>query len=59
MVASPEWTPAFSMCSTMAEATTSPRSATASSSISLAFRMNLVMTTGYSGETRGRPEVAV
>ena len=52
MVASPEWTPAFSTCSMMAEATTSPRSATASSSISLAFRMNLEMTTGYSGETR-------
>ena len=52
MVASPEWTPAFSTCSTMAEATIRPRSATASSSISLAFRMNLLMTTGYSGETR-------
>jgi hypothetical protein len=35
----------------VAEATTSPRSATASSSISLALRMNLEMTTGYSGVT--------
>ncbi len=60
MVASPEWTPAFSTCSMMAEATTSPRSATASSSISLAFMMNLEMTTGYSGRDPGSLlEVAV
>mmetsp|Transcript_68195 Transcript_68195/g.162794 ORF Transcript_68195/g.162794 Transcript_68195/m.162794 type:complete len:236 (+) Transcript_68195:2966-3673(+) len=48
MVASPECTPAFSTCSEITHATTLPSFATASTSISLAFSMNLEMTTGCS-----------
>ena len=49
-VASPEWTPAFSTCSDMADTRISPRFATPSNSISFAFSTNLLMTTGYSRE---------
>ena len=51
MVASPEWTPANSTCSEMAYATISPLAATASTSISLAFSMNSLTTTGCSFDT--------
>ena len=45
-VASPEWTPAFSTCSETACTRSLPLYATASTSISCALSMNLVMTTG-------------
>ena len=50
-VASPEWTPACSTCSDTACARTTPLRATPSNSISWALVMNLVMTTGCSGDT--------
>ena len=46
IVASPEWTPAYSMCSLMPYSTISPLRATASNSISLVSVMNWEMTTG-------------
>ena len=51
MVASPECTPANSMCSDIAYAFISPPAATASISISLAFCMNSVTTTGCCFDT--------
>ena len=50
-MASPEWTPASSTCSLMAQSTISPSSATASISSSRAWVSNLEITTGCSGET--------
>ena len=50
--ASPEWTPAYSMCSEIMLAFILPFWATASSSISLAFSKNLDTVTGYSWEMR-------
>ena len=50
-VASPECTPAYSMCSEMAYSTISPFCATASNSISLVSCMNWDTTTGYCFET--------
>ena len=51
IVASPEWTPAYSICSEMAYASISPLRATASISISLACSINLLTTTGWSSLT--------
>ena len=51
MVASPECTPAYSMCSDIAYAIISPLSDTASNSISLHLSINLLITTGCSCET--------
>ena len=45
-VESPLWTPAFSICSLIARITTFPLSATASTSISFASSINLLITTG-------------
>mmetsp|Transcript_33340 Transcript_33340/g.68042 ORF Transcript_33340/g.68042 Transcript_33340/m.68042 type:complete len:321 (-) Transcript_33340:3246-4208(-) len=50
-VASPLWTPAFSMCSCIAAAMISPSLPTPSNSISLAPSMKSEMTTGCSAET--------
>ena len=50
-VASPECTPAASTCSDTAAATTTPPLATPSNSISSAPSINLVITTGCSGDT--------
>ena len=54
IVASPEWTPAFSTCSDIVIATTSPATAMPSSSISFASSMNRLMTT----EPRAKDSVA-
>ena len=51
IVASPEWTPANSICSLMAEANSCPWSATASNSISLQRVMKRLTTTGCSCDT--------
>ena len=51
IVASPECTPANSMCSEIAEAITFPPSATASHSSSLQRCMNELITTGCSSDT--------
>ena len=60
MVASPEWTPANSICSEMAQARTRPPSATASHSSSWHRWRKALTTTGCSAETsaaRSRQEV--
>ena len=56
MVASPECTPAYSTCSEIAYARTSPSSATASNSISLHLCMNWLITTGCSFDTSAASE---
>ena len=51
IVASPECTPAYSICSEMPYSTISPHCATPSNSISLVSVMNCETTTGYSFDT--------